>query len=126
MAPHEITALTPLTNNSCLNSLGDNHNINTALQSNFYLIVKQERFEDLIDFLAVYADQINLDAVERRTGFSALSMASIEGSLRKVKRLIKLGADPRRLDAHGYACIHYATAYGHTDLSSFLLKNGVC
>ena len=126
MAPHEIAPFTPITYSNTLNSINNNNNNNTALQNNFFLMVKQHRFEDLIDFLACYADQIDLDAVERRTGFSALSMASIEGSLRKVKRLIKLGADPRRLDAHGYACIHYALAYGHVEMSSFLMKNGIC
>merc|ERR1712226_231375 len=92
MAPHEIAPFTSITNSSVLNSLNpENLGSNTALQNNFYLMVKQHRFEDMVDFLAVYADRVDLDAYERRTGFSALSMATIEGSLRKVKRLIKLG-----------------------------------
>ncbi len=126
MAPRDISVLSgPLTSLPFNNQL-EGPSQSLSVQNSFFTIVKQQRLEDLVDFLSLHLEQVDLDCIDRRTGFTALSIASIEGSLRKVRKLVKLGADARRLDGHGYASIHYATAYGHTELSDFLIKNALC
>ena len=118
MVPHQIIPLSPL--QPQINGLVD-----FSVQQNFFNVMKQ-RVEDLQDFLSVHGDRVDLDAIERRTGFTALSMASIEGSIRKVKKLLKMGAEPLKLDFHGYCCVHYAAAYEHNELLQFLVRNGIC
>ncbi|CAF3425702.1 unnamed protein product [Rotaria socialis] len=53
-----------------------------------------------------------------------LNKAALNGNLKMVKRLIKLGADVNEKDIDGRAPLHFATDNKHIDIVDLLMKNG--
>lgn len=53
-----------------------------------------------------------------------LDSAIIDGDLKKVKKLVKAGADIHSKNANGYTAVLYAILYEHENIEKFLKENG--
>jgi len=54
---------------------------------------------------------------------TALTQCALDGNLKSVKLLIKLGADINKKDGLGWTALHYAANESHLDIVRFLLRN---
>jgi len=66
----------------------------------------------------------NVDEPVRADGTTALQVATFEGDVAEVKRLIKEGADVRALNDYGVNAMQLAADSGNTELIGLLLKAG--
>jgi len=81
------------------------------------------RNEHRVDWLLEREDvDLNLPALN--TGITPLMIASKEGQLDLVLKLIEAGADPKIKDVNKWTCLHFAGAYGGTRIAKFLLMAG--
>jgi len=81
------------------------------------------RNEHRVDWLLEREDvDLNLPALN--TGITPLMIASKEGQLDLVLKLIEAGADTKIKDVNKWTCLHFAGAYGGTRIAKFLLMAG--
>ncbi|KAJ1480793.1 ankyrin repeat-containing domain protein, partial [Baffinella frigidus] len=64
--------------------------------------------------------------IDKRDGFgnTCLMVAAQNGHKRIVKMALKYQADPNSTNHHGNTSLHFATSYGYSALSKYLIGHG--
>lgn len=77
-----------------------------------------------ITTLLEHGADVNALHLGNRASMTAAQIATWGGDLRKLRRLVKHGADLTLMSAEGFTCVHYAAQQGHVDILRWLNDHG--
>ena len=87
-------------------------------------LVRNNRVADLEAMLDNPETRINVNQADEGSGNTLLIVAAQNGNKRCAKLLLRRGAALNQTNAKGNSCLHFAFAFGYTELGHYLISLG--